>query len=77
MTATELAPYMKMLEKHKLFLGRGWYNRHIAGMLLYGFFRHRPNKVRHLLYTVKRCGIVAVARVFAHRALQEVVVKYS
>jgi glycosyltransferase involved in cell wall biosynthesis len=76
MTPAELEPYMKMLEKHRLFLGSGWYNRHIAGMLLYGFFRHRPNKVRHLLYTVRRCGMVAVARVFARRALQ-VATKYA
>jgi glycosyltransferase involved in cell wall biosynthesis len=70
MTPAELEPYMRMLVKHKGFLGRGWYNRHTAGMLLYGFFKHRPNKARHLLYTLKRCGVIAVARVFARRALQ-------
>jgi len=76
MTPEQMEPYMKMLEKHKSFFGRSWYNRHIAGILLYGFFKHRPEKAKYLLYTVRRCGILAVLRVFARRAYQ-VAAKYD
>jgi glycosyltransferase involved in cell wall biosynthesis len=70
LTAKEMEPYMRMLEKHKLFLGPRWYNRHVAGILLYGFFKHRANKVQHLLYTVKRCGVLAATRVLGRRLYQ-------
>ena len=70
LTLEQLEPYMRMLEKHKSFFGRSWYNRHIASILLYGFFKHRPEKAKHLLYTVRRCGVLAVARVLVRRAYQ-------
>jgi glycosyltransferase involved in cell wall biosynthesis len=76
MTPEQLEPYMRMLEKHKSIFGRSWYNRHIAGMLLYGFFRHRSEKAKHLLYTVRRCGLLAVVRIIVRRAYQ-VVDKYA
>jgi glycosyltransferase involved in cell wall biosynthesis len=68
LTLEQLEPYLRMLEKHRSFFGPSLYNRHIAGMLLYGFFRHRSEKAKHLLYTVRRCGIIAVARVLVRRA---------
>jgi len=75
MTPEQMEPYMRMLEKHKSFFGRSWYNRHIAGILLYGYFKHRPEKAKYLLYTLRRCGILAVSRVFVRRAYQ-VAAKY-
>ncbi len=72
LTAAEMEPYMRMLDKHKSFFGPRWYNRHVAGILLYGFFRHRANKAQHLIYTMRRCGVFAATRVLGRRLYQVV-----
>lgn len=61
---------LKMIEKHEQFLGPSWSKRHVAGTLLYGFFRYRKNKFRHFVYTLRRCGSVAIIWVLSKKLYQ-------
>lgn len=70
MPRVELEQRLVMLDKHREFFGALWYRRHLAGFLLYGI-KHRTDKLRHLAYTVRRCGIAAVVRALSRRAYQK------
>lgn len=54
----ELEKRLVMLDKHKEFFGPRLYKRHLSSMLLYGI-KHRPDRLRHMAYTVRRCGLTA------------------
>lgn len=54
----ELEKRLVMLDKHKEFFGARLYKRHLSSMLLYGI-KHRPDRLRHLAYTMWRCGLSA------------------
>jgi len=70
--ASEIEKRAHILIKHREFFGPRWFNRHLCGFLLYGI-RHRRERWRHLAYTVRKCGAVAVTRTLVERAWQ----KYS
>jgi GalNAc5-diNAcBac-PP-undecaprenol beta-1,3-glucosyltransferase len=70
MPLAELEKRLVILEKHKKFFGPHWYRHHLAGFLLYGI-KQRPDKLRHLDYSVKRCGFVPVVRALLRRAYQK------
>lgn len=57
---------LAVLHKHREFLGCRWYARHLSAMLLYGL-KNRPEKLNHLAYTVRRCGIEATCRALLGR----------
>jgi glycosyltransferase involved in cell wall biosynthesis len=73
LTANEMEKQAAMLHKHKGFFGPKWYKRHLAGLLLYGFFRHRRNKMPYLRYVIERCGISAVARAITKRVQRKLI----
>jgi glycosyltransferase involved in cell wall biosynthesis len=52
--------------KHREFLGGFWFNYRVAKTFL-AFFKYRQNKLNHLFYTFKRCGIVPVLFYFCIR----------
>jgi hypothetical protein len=58
--------HMQVLLKHQRDLGSFWVKYHAARLLLYGV-RLRGSRYRHLIYTIGRCGIVAVAAYFFGR----------
>ena len=62
----ELEKRLCMLNKHRTFFGKYWYKNHLCGMLLYGI-RHRERRIRHIMYVVGRCGIVATAATLGER----------
>lgn len=70
MPRADLEKRLIMLDKHREFFGSKWYRRHLAGFLLYGI-KHRPDKFRHLAYTVRRCGVGAVVRALWRRFYQK------
>ena len=70
MSASELMKRLPFLEKHKTFLGLRWYKRHKSRLLLYGL-RFRTDKWHHLLFTVRECGLVAVAWALSRRIYQK------
>lgn len=60
--AEEQVRQFRMLDKHVEFFGP-WYRRHLCRFLLYGISR-RTDKARHLLYVIRRVGMLEVLRVF-------------
>lgn len=70
MPLAEIEKRLVILEKHREFFGPHWYRNHLAGFLLYGI-KQRPDKLRHLAYSVKRCGFVPVVRALLRRAYQK------
>lgn len=58
---------LAVVQKNKDFLGSAWVNYHTASVLL-SYFRSRPDKMRKLFHTVKRCGFLPVIRVLLSRA---------
>lgn len=61
---------LAFFEKHRDFFGRGWYRNHVSRALLYGL-RHRRRPVRHVLDSIKECGVVPVTRALARRFYQK------
>ena len=68
----ELLKRIVMLDKHIDFFGPRLYKRHLSGMLLYGI-RHRSDKMQHLIYTLRRCGLVATIGALNERIYQVLV----
>lgn len=56
---TEVERHMQVLDKHRAYLGEFWYRYHMAGTLLY-YVRRRPDVLRHISYTLRRCGVRSV-----------------
>jgi glycosyltransferase involved in cell wall biosynthesis len=59
MPISALEGRMEVLAKHREFFGPYWFNYHSARTLL-SHFRDREKKGRYFLYTVQRCGPLAV-----------------
>ncbi len=57
---------MQVLYKHREYLGSYWFRYHAAGMYLYSI-KQRANKLQHILYSVKRCGVIPIVAVYAMR----------
>lgn len=55
-----------MLRKHEKFFGPFWMNYHLAASIL-SHIRLRADKLARLRYAVRRCGMVAVARLLFDR----------
>ncbi|MBI3899629.1 MAG: glycosyltransferase family 2 protein [Gammaproteobacteria bacterium] len=68
LTAEQLEQELRMLHKHKEFFGDRWYRKHMCRFMLYGI-RHRTDKVRHLRYLVRRCGVRSVLEAMTGRLL--------
>ena len=62
----QLEKRMGAVYKHKTFLGPHWFNYRVAGTLL-SYIRYRENKTKHIVYTIRRCGLAPVLRVFLRR----------
>lgn len=71
MSIEQLENRFAILKKHQHFFGR-WYWRHLGTLLLYGI-KHRPNKVQHLLYTLRRCGMASTVRALALRIRERLI----
>jgi hypothetical protein len=52
--------------KHKDFLGSSWLKFRVADKLL-SYIRYRDDKFKHIFYTIRRCGLLAVLRTFASK----------
>jgi len=59
MSPEELERHVRMLDKHRDFFGTAWYTRHMCSVMLYGL-RHRPGRMKHLRYVLRRYGYRAV-----------------
>lgn len=66
MSIDQLEKRMGAVYKHKTFLGPHWFNYRVAGTLL-SYIRYRENKTKHIVYTIRRCGLAPVLRVFLRR----------
>lgn len=60
----ELDKRMAMLNKHREFFGKKWYNHHVADTLL-AYIGSRSDKVGAISFAIHRCGLLAVAWVMA------------
>jgi glycosyltransferase involved in cell wall biosynthesis len=70
--APVLEKQLQMLEKHREFFGSVWYRRHMSRAILYGI-KHRPDKYSHILYAVRRYGMMPVMGALAIRMREKVV----
>lgn len=68
----ELEPRLRVLQKHRLFLGSFWYNYHAALTLLSGV-RRRPDKMRSLFYAIRHYGLTAVVAGYVFRLYRDVI----
>jgi len=65
MPVGELELRLLAIEKHREILGPFWFNYRAAKMLLV-YFKYRHNKVSHLVYTTRKCGVLPVLTYFYH-----------
>ena len=70
-TPSELERRTAVLTKHRQFFGEWWYRYHLAAALT-PYIGTRPGKLRHVVHAVRRCGVWAVAAVFAAKARRHV-----
>jgi len=63
MSIPELEERMRVLFKHREFLGPYWFRFHVARTLP-SYIRHRDHVLAHVLYTMRRCGVIPVIGVF-------------
>lgn len=54
---------MTVIYKHRDFFGPFWFRHHIA-MTLLAYIGYRKNKMQHLIYTIRRCGLFPVSCAF-------------
>ena len=71
MSIDQLEKRMGAVYKHKTFLGPHWFNYRVAGTLL-SYIRCRENKTKHIVYTIRRCGLAPVLRVFFNKIMRRV-----
>lgn len=67
----ELDKRLRFFEKHRVFFGEKWYNRHVTSALLYGL-RHQSNRLKRLLDAAKNYGLPPVFRALSRRIYQMV-----
>lgn len=70
-TDTELEKNTAVLLKHRKLFGEKWFKYHLARVLTSHIHRRR-NKLRCILYALRRCGIGAVAAVMADKISRQV-----
>lgn len=70
MSVADLERRSAILRKHRNFFGNRWYKRHLSALFLYGI-KYRPNKIRHLWYTIRRCGVYATMMALVRRGYQK------
>jgi glycosyltransferase involved in cell wall biosynthesis len=68
--AAALENELRMLHKHRAFLGEKWFRWHVCRFMLYGI-KYRRDKAAHLMYMVRHYGAGAVLKVFARRLWQK------
>lgn len=66
LSLAEIENRMQVLRKHECFFGPYWMNFHVAFYLL-SFIGQRCQKIRHLGYAMKRCGIAPVLGVLGRK----------
>lgn len=66
MPIDRLEERMSVIYKHKAFLGPHWFNYRVAGILL-SYIEYREHKITHIIYTIKRCGLFPVLKIFLNR----------
>lgn len=71
MTIAELEKRIKVFNKHKDFLGPYWFDYHVAKFLL-SHIRYRGDKLKQIMYTVKRCGILPVVAAFIDKVVRRI-----
>ncbi len=71
MSVAALEARMRVLVKHRAFFGEYWFRYHSARTLL-SYFWNRAEKSKHLFYTVRRCGLLAVVAVLAAKVRRKV-----
>lgn len=57
---------LRPVVKHRAFLGPFWFRYHSAKLLL-AHLRRRHDKLGHLFYTLRRCGLPAILLAWYHR----------
>jgi glycosyltransferase involved in cell wall biosynthesis len=62
MTLPQMETRLRVFQKHKEFFGPFWFRYHQAEILL-SLLRKRKNKIPHVWYTVKRCGLLPVLNI--------------
>lgn len=67
----DLERRMGTIVKHKEFLGSFWFRHHVARILLM-YYPYRTNKLAQLVYTLKRCGFIAVASVLIEKVSRRI-----
>jgi glycosyltransferase involved in cell wall biosynthesis len=71
LSVEDLEKRMAVLYKHKVFFGSFWFNHHAAmGYLLY--FRHRNDKLKHVTYTIRLCGLIPVISAFVAKVRRRI-----
>ena len=62
MSVSQLEDRMRAVYKHEKFLGPYWFRYQIARRLL-SYIRYRKKRLRHLMYSIRRCGVLPVLMV--------------
>lgn len=69
LTLPQLEQRMSVLQKHRQFFGRFWFNYHTAAFLL-SHLGARTDKSARIRYAVQRCGVVPVMRLLLGKAVK-------
>ena len=59
MPITHLEKRLRVIDKHKDFLKPYWYN-FCAAVIFLSYIRYRENKLQHIIYTIRRFGVLPV-----------------
>lgn len=71
MPIDQLEKRMGVIYKHEIFFGPYWFKYHIGRRLL-SYIKFRDKKWKHIIYTIRRCGVSAVLRVFLDKIVRNV-----
>ncbi len=71
MQIDQLEKRMRVIYKHENFFGPYWFKYHIGRRLL-SYIKFRDKKWKHIIYTIRRCGLFAVLRVFLDKIVRNV-----
>lgn len=76
LSLTDLEKRMGVILKHETFFGSFWFRHHVARCLLV-YFGHREGKLRQLVYTLRRCGVVPTTSALIAKAYRKIRVSVS
>lgn len=68
---SELENRMRVIFKNREFFGPFWFQHNVA-MTLLAYFGSRKQKIPHLIYTIRRCGILPVSCAFWTKIMRKV-----